>query len=79
MDENDERKKSVNFSQVEIIELPIILGDNPSLSSGGPPMCVGWEPMRRSEFPVDVYEKHRPKRRSNRRGLIITGAGRTNL
>ena len=46
----------VQFDQVEIIELPIILGDSPSVSTGGPPMCVDWTPIRRSIFPINLYE-----------------------
>jgi hypothetical protein len=73
------REKSVRFDQVEIIELPIILGDNPSVSTGGPPMSVGWETMRRTEFGLDFYETYRPKRKANRRDLIISPTGRTHL
>jgi hypothetical protein len=76
---HNEGKKSVQFHHVEIIELPRILGDNPSLSSGGPPMSVGWEAIRRSEFELGFYEKYRPKRRTTRRELIISSAGRTSL
>ena len=75
----EKRKRSVRFDQIEIIELPIILGDNPSSSTGGPPMTVDWEALRRTEFGLDFYEKFRPQRKANRRKLIISSAGRTSL
>ena len=77
-------KKSVRFSQVEIIELPIVLGDSPSVSTGGPPMSVDWTPLRRTNFTIDFYEDEFGRQRRTRttnstRGLIISAAGRTNL
>ena len=75
----DDNEKRLRFGLVEIIEMPIVLGDNPSVSTGGPPMSVGWGAMRRTEFGVDFYEKYRPKRRLNRRDLIVSANGRINL
>jgi hypothetical protein len=76
---NNRRKRSVQFRQIIIIELPIILGDSPSLSTGGPPMSIGWEAIRRTEFELDFYEKYRPKRKATRRELIVSASGRKNL
>ena len=56
-------KKQVGFSTIEIIELPVILGDNPSVSSGAP-LTIGWKAQKRIRFQLDFFETHRPKRRS---------------
>lgn len=69
---------AVRFHQIEIIELPIILGDNPSVAKG-PPLTVGWDALRRSTFTIDFYETHRPKRRPTRKELLISASGRQEL
>jgi hypothetical protein len=68
----------VRFLNIEIIELPIILGDNPSVSNG-PPFTVGWDSLRRSTFNIEFYETHRPKRRPTPKELVISASGRQNL
>lgn len=72
-------KRSVHFKTIELIEIAIVLGDNPSLSTGGPPMTLGWEALRRSQFELDYYEEYRPKRKATRRDLIISSKARTKL
>lgn len=55
-------KKSVSFDSVEINEHQVILGDNPSVSSG-PPVTVAWESHESYTFSVDEYEESHPERR----------------
>jgi hypothetical protein len=57
------RKKRLRFDKVEIIELPIILGDNPSVQDG-PPLSCCWKPQFRLTCDLDCFEKFRPRRRS---------------
>mmetsp|Transcript_117183 Transcript_117183/g.164834 ORF Transcript_117183/g.164834 Transcript_117183/m.164834 type:complete len:155 (+) Transcript_117183:28-492(+) len=62
-------KKTVSFSTIEIIEFPITLGDNPSVSSGAP-LTIEWTPQDRCQFELDVFEKYRPRRRHSSRLAI---------
>lgn len=61
--------RQVRFTTIEIIEFPIILGDNPAVSSG-PPLTIDWEPQQRTQFDLNVFEEYRPKRR-HRKDLPI--------
>ena len=55
--------KGVSFSSVHIHEHPIVLGDNPSCSSG-PPVSLGWEAETSLKCSIDEYEAaRRPERR----------------
>eukprot|EP00934_Nitzschia_sp_Nitz4_P003027 Nitzschia sp. Nitz4//scaffold126_size65214//58606//59640//NITZ4_006167-RA/size65214-snap-gene-0.54-mRNA-1//1//CDS//3329534722//3017//frame0 len=74
---SNKMKRSVQFRNIELIEIGIVLGDNPSPSTGGPPMSLGWEPLRRSQYELDYYEEYRPRRKDTRRELIISGRART--
>lgn len=51
----------MSFSDVEIIELPITVGDGPSV---GVPLTVDWEAQSRNVFPLEFFEEFRPKRRN---------------
>ena len=53
----------VRFSTVEFQEYPIILGDNPAVSSG-PPLTIDWTPMSKKSVPLEDYERMRSQRRS---------------
>lgn len=79
LSESTDDKRSVRFQLIDLIEIAIVLGDNPSLSTGGPPMSLGWDQIRRSEFDLDHYETYRPTRKESRRQLIISGKKRTKL
>jgi hypothetical protein len=49
----------VRFQMVEIREYNIIVGDNPSCSSG-PPISLGWEyDQKQQNISLDIYEQHR--------------------
>jgi hypothetical protein len=77
--------KSVSFdSNVAIREFPMILGDNPAVSSGGPPIQLDWEPQNESTKNMDLYEylkadrrRKRPYLTSNERQKIVQNAGYT--
>jgi hypothetical protein len=69
--------KQVNFDTIEIIELPMTLGDNPSVSVGAP-LTVEWESQQRTTFQLDFFEKYRPERRS-RRTLVISPEARQQI
>jgi hypothetical protein len=54
------QRRRVSFNEVEIIELPMTVGDGPSL---GVPLTVDWQPQGRSKFDIDFFEEFRPERR----------------
>lgn len=56
--------KKIRFDKVDIIELPIGLGDNPSVQGGGPPISCSWHPQLRLSADLDKFERMRaPLRR----------------
>lgn len=55
-------KKSVYFSKIEINHHAVILGDNPSVSSG-PPLALGNKLLHMDSISVSDYEACRPPRR----------------
>jgi len=56
-------KRHVHFSEIEIRNYPMILGDNPSVSYG-PPVCLAWKYDSVDRVSVDFYENNRGKRRT---------------
>jgi hypothetical protein len=71
------KTKKLSFDKVEIIELAITLGDNPSVSAGAP-LTVEWKSQKRTTFQLDFFEKFRPERRS-RSSLVISTEDRKGL
>ena len=71
------RSRTVKFSNVEIIELPYTLGDNPSVS-GGPPVSASWISQKRTSLDLDFFEQYRPPRR-NKSALHLTKEARKEL
>ena len=71
-------KKSVRFHRIEIIELPIILTDHPSVTRG-PPLGVGWDVLRRSVFDFDAHEEQQANRRAPRSAAVISPNARKNM
>ncbi len=49
---------NVSFQNVSVREYPRCVGDNPSVSSG-PPLTIGWEPVKTEELSIEDYEKRR--------------------
>ena len=54
--------KKVWFAKVELIEFPMMLGDNPTPDDGFP-ITIGWEPQRTDFLEIDyfemLYQRHR--------------------
>jgi hypothetical protein len=50
--------KSVRFHTIEIIELPVCVGDNPAVSSGVP-ISLDWDAKRRTTLSLDCFEAFR--------------------
>ena len=70
--------KNVRFETVEIIECPITIGDNPSVSSGVP-LTIEWDCQKRTKLAVEFFENHRPPRRTNKKLLRIKSKQRERL
>jgi hypothetical protein len=51
--------KSVSFCQLTVNSHPLILGDNPSATSG-PPLTIGWDALESVTIMVEAYELGRP-------------------
>jgi hypothetical protein len=57
-------KKIVKFDYINFQEHAVILGDNPGVQTGGPPVTIDWEPLRQYQLNLDQYEKAMGTRRS---------------
>jgi hypothetical protein len=57
--------RTVSFGDVHIMEFPLELGDNPSVTRGCP-LRLGWELLKRTDYDVESYERLRPSRRSTK-------------
>lgn len=71
-------KISVQFKLIEIFEYPITLGGNPSATSGAPTLTIKWERQRKSTFPLEYFESHRPAFKQKDK-LRISQQGREHL
>lgn len=69
--------KQVRFGHLTITEFPIILGDNPAVTSGAP-ITIDWAPQGEYGFSINAYEQCKPKRR-RRRKLLISVSNRAIL
>jgi hypothetical protein len=56
------KKKKISFDQIEIIELPIILGDHPCVQDG-PPVSVCWKSQLRVSVCLERFENARKQHR----------------
>lgn len=54
---------SVSFENITIREYAVCIGDNPSCSSGAP-ISIDWNYEEKATVPVELYEQHKPPRRS---------------
>jgi hypothetical protein len=62
-------EKRVVFRDIEILEFPYILGDNPSVSAGVP-IALGHDLEGKVTMELDTYENCRKKRRSRKKLAI---------
>ena len=61
--------RRVSFGNVEIIELPYALGDNPSVTCGVP-ISASWKSQKRTKLQLDYFETYRPNRRTKKQLLL---------
>jgi hypothetical protein len=78
---DDTKERAVNdrkvcFSQLEIREFLIAIGDNPSCE--GAPLCMSDECQKARIIDVDIFEATRRDRR-NRKQLVISATKRSKL
>lgn len=69
--------KGVRFGNIVITEFPIILGDNPAVTSGAP-VTIDWTPQAENSYSVNAFEQFKPARR-RRRKLLISVSSRAIL
>lgn len=61
--------QGVTFKEITIRDYPMIVGDNPSVSSG-PPLALDWEFFNETTLSVDVYEESKPVPRNGREMIV---------
>jgi len=64
------QKKKVRFSHIEVRQYPMILGDNPSVSSG-PALTIDWEYFSEAQFSIEHYDTIHKKTHRSTRHLIM--------
>jgi hypothetical protein len=75
-------QRQVSFGQLEILEFPTLLGDNPSVKEGVP-LTMDWKPIHRSIQQVDLVPAKRGPHRKPRaltpteRELVLLSKGYT--
>jgi len=69
--------KRVFFDEILIKEYPVILGDNPAVSSGAP-VSIGWKSSNESVVDLDFYEYCRIPERRPRKKMILSVRRRAN-
>ena len=71
--------RTVCFGNVEIIEFPRILGDNPAVSCGVP-LSIDWKQNDRHTEDIDVYEYlHPSKERKRPKELVLSVQDRVKM
>ena len=70
--------KSVSFGSITILVFPIVLGENPSCSSGAP-IQIGWKPVESSTRDIALYDYLRESQRRPRKSLGISVPRRAQL
>eukprot|EP00429_Kryptoperidinium_foliaceum_P047022 CAMPEP_0176100856 /NCGR_PEP_ID=MMETSP0120_2-20121206/50586_1 /TAXON_ID=160619 /ORGANISM="Kryptoperidinium foliaceum, Strain CCMP 1326" /LENGTH=228 /DNA_ID=CAMNT_0017434905 /DNA_START=88 /DNA_END=774 /DNA_ORIENTATION=- len=63
--------KKVFFDEIHVQEYPIILGDNPAVSSGAP-ITIGWDSFNSQTVDLDFFEYCRTPDRRGRKKLILS-------
>lgn len=67
----DSSVKHVSFDAVQIREYPMILGDNPFCSPGGPSFSLGWEYIEHPLMDLEILEWTRLEQRLQEPRLIV--------
>lgn len=73
--------KSVRFREIDYIEFPMTLGDNPSVHSG-PPVTCDWKAQYRTPVDIELFERFRTadcERRKRKRDLVMEPERRDRL
>jgi hypothetical protein len=74
-----EVSRTVSFGDIQVMEFPIELGDNPSVTRGCP-LTIGWEMLKRTVYDVESYERLRlTERRRSSKQLRIPTEKRTQI
>ena len=73
-----EDKKRVSFSDIEVVELPMILGDHPACRDGLP-VCTSWKHSDRYSLSLDLFEQTRSPMRRQGSELYISSFDRLKL
>ena len=60
---------SVRFEKLTFRNYPVVLGDNPSITSG-PPISLDWQHGASYELSVEEYERSRPPRRDKKNMVL---------
>jgi hypothetical protein len=60
--ESEKSHKSVRWSTIDFYSHEMLLGDNPSVSSG-PPLTISWKAHEHHPISIEEYEKFKPVRR----------------
>ena len=55
--DDDNNNKIVGFDQVTVIEIGMVLGDNPGCTSGGPPVQLGSKVLSNTTCSIDDHEQ----------------------
>jgi len=72
-----QNNNTVSFGSIQIHSHRLILGDNPSVSSG-PPVTVDWKPFLSGTYDLDEYEKQKPEPRG-KEAMILPRSVREEL
>jgi hypothetical protein len=72
----DGEAKQVDFSNLEVFEFLITIGDNPSCE--GAPLCMSDECQKQRTFNLDEFEATRKARR-HRKQLVISATKRSRM
>ena len=75
---NTTTKRKVSFSTINIIELPMILGDHPACSDNFP-VQTSWDVSARYEFMINDYERVRETKRRPSSDLYLSSLERSIL
>lgn len=76
-----EKDKAVAFSTVTVFHFPVVIGDNPSCSSGCPIALGGFQHVAAERERIDIYlyEKRANRRRRTKKSLAIPPDIRTRM